>query len=160
IEALPYLKKLGINAIYLNPIFKAESLHKYDTEDYRHIDDHFGKKGDIADLAGRETDDPATWQWTPTDKLFLKFVDEAHKQGFKVILDGVFNHVGREFWAFQDVLKNGKNSKYADWFDVRDWNPPIKYIAWDRGSEPSSDGALPVFKKNPQTGLGPGAKAH
>src|SRR5207244_5928828 len=64
IEALPYLKSLGINAIYLNPIFKAESLHKYDTEDYRHIDDHFGTVGDIAKLAGTETDDPTTWQWT------------------------------------------------------------------------------------------------
>jgi glycosidase len=159
IQELPYLKSLGVTAIYLNPMFKAESMHKYDTEDYRHIDDHFGKKGDIAALHG-ETDDPSTWQWTETDKLFLDFVAKAHAMGFKVILDGVFNHVGREFWAFQDVLKNGKNSKYADWFDVRDWNEPIKYIAWDRGANPSSDGSLPVFKKNGETGLGPGPTAH
>jgi glycosidase len=159
IASLPYLQSLGVTAIYLNPMFKAESMHKYDTGDYRHIDDHFGTKGDIAQLSG-ETDDPATWQWTPSDKLFLEFVAKAHAMGFKVILDGVFNHVGREFWAFQDVLKNGRSSKYADWFDVRDWNAPIKYIAWDRGAEPSSDGHLPVFKKNPQTGLGDGPRAH
>ena len=57
------------------------------------------------------------------DKLFLDFVAEAHRQGFKVIIDGVFNHVGTTFWAFQDVIKNGKNSKYADWFDITDWTP-------------------------------------
>jgi glycosidase len=160
IEALPYLKSLGINAIYLNPMFEADSMHKYDTTDYRHIDEHFGSKGDIEEAWKTETDDPATWTWTKSDRLFLEFVAKAHAMGFKVILDGVFNHVGRSHWAFQDVLKNGKNSKYADWFDIRDWNEPIKYIAWDRGSEPSSNGALPIFKKNPETGLGEGPKNH
>ena len=160
IEALPYLKSLGINAIYLNPMFEADSMHKYDATDYRHIDDNFGTRGDVEQAWKTETDDPATWTWTPSDKLFLKFVDEAHKQGFKVILDGVFNHVGRSHWAFQDVLKNGKNSKYADWFDIRDFSQPIKYIAWDRGGEPTSDGHLPVFKKNDQTGLGDGPRNH
>lgn len=159
IESLPYLKKLGINAIYLNPMFEADSMHKYDTTDYRHIDDNFGFKGDLAAQHG-ETDDPKTWKWSKSDKLFLDFVRQAHEQGFKVILDGVFNHVGRSNWAFQDVLKNGKQSKYADWFDVRDWNQPIKYIAWDRGSEPSDDGALPVFKKDDKLGLVHGPREH
>jgi len=159
IAELGYLKSLGVTAIYLNPMFKAESMHKYDTADYRHIDDHFGFKGDLADVSS-ETDDPATWQWTRSDKLFLDFVDQAHKQGFKVILDGVFNHVVRPFWAFQYVLKNGKSSKYADWFDIRDWNEPIKYIAWDRGGTPSSDGALPVFKKDAKLGLVHGPREH
>jgi cyclomaltodextrinase len=159
IQALPYLRKLGINAIYLNPMFEADSMHKYDTTDYRHIDDNFGFKGDIVQLHG-ETEDPSTWQWTKTDKLFLEFVAQAHAMGFKVILDGVFNHVGRSNWAFQDVLKNGKNSKYADWFDVRDWNDPMKYIAWDRGADPSSDGALPVFKKDAARGLADGPRQH
>jgi glycosidase len=80
--------------------------------------------------------------------------------GFKVILDGVFNHVGRDFWAFKDVLKNGKNSKYASWFDIRDWKQPIKYIAWDRGDTPSSDGSLPIFKKDPRLGLVHGPREH
>jgi cyclomaltodextrinase len=158
IQALPYLKSLGITAIYLNPMFEADSLHKYDTSDYRHIDEHFGFKGDIEQLKG-ETEDPATWQWTKTDKLFLDFVAKAHGMGFKVVLDGVFNHVGRDFWAFKDVLKNGKNSKYASWFDVRDWNQPIKYVAWDR-SEPSNDGSLPIFKKDPHLGLVHGPREH
>lgn len=158
IWALPYLKSLGITAIYLNPMFEADSLHKYDTSDYRHIDEHFGFKGDITDLHG-ETEDPSTWQWTRTDKLFLDFVAKAHAMGFHVILDGVFNHVGRDFWAFKDVLKNGKKSKYANWFDITDWNQPIKYIAWDR-DRPSSDGALPIFKKDPKLGLVHGPREH
>ncbi len=159
IWALPYLRELGVNAIYLNPIFEADSMHKYDTSDYRHVDDNFGFKGDIDQLHG-ETDDPATWQWTKSDKLFLEFLAEAHRQGFKVIIDGVFNHVGRHFWAFQDVLKNGKKSKYADWFDVRDWTPPIKYISWDHGSTATDDGALPIFKKYPKLGLVHGPREH
>lgn len=158
IWALPYLKNLGITAIYLNPMFEADSLHKYDTSDYRHIDEHFGYAGDIEQLHG-ETDDPKTWQWTKTDKLFLDFVAKAHAMGFHVILDGVFNHVGRDFWAFQDVLKNGRRSKYAGWFDIRDWHQPIKYIAWDRDG-PTSDGALPILKKDPVLGLVHGPREH
>ncbi|HEX8520664.1 MAG TPA: alpha-amylase family glycosyl hydrolase [Tepidisphaeraceae bacterium] len=157
--ALPYMREVGINAIYLNPIFEADSMHKYDASDYRHIDDNFGVKGDLAELQG-ETEDPSTWKWSKSDKLFLDFVAEAHKQGFKVIIDGVFNHVGRSHYAFQDVLKNGKSSKYADWFDVRDWNPPIKYISWDKGADATDDGALPVFKKDPQLGLVHGPREH
>ena len=143
--SLPYLRKLGVNAIYLNPIFKANDLHKYDTTDYRHVDDTFGFKGDLDEIKG-ETDDPATWQWSKTDKLFLSFLAEAHRQGFKVIIDGVFNHVGRANWAFQDVMKNGRNSKYADWFDVTSWQP-FHYRAWD-----GNDGALPIWRKDPETG--------
>ncbi len=158
-QALPYLRSLGINAIYLNPMFEAESMHKYDTSDYRHIDEHFGVKGDIEQLVG-ETEDPATWQWTASDKLFLDFVAEAHRQGFHVILDGVFNHVGRDFWAFKDVMKNGQASKYASWFDIRSWDPPIKYIAWDKGNNPTSDGSLPVLKKSKETGLADGPRQH
>ncbi|MGE5609699.1 MAG: alpha-amylase family glycosyl hydrolase, partial [Bacillota bacterium] len=76
LQQLPYLRRLGVNAIYLTPIFKADDYHKYDTLDHRHVDDHFGFKGDIDQLIG-ETDDPMTWQWTPTDQLFLHFLDEA-----------------------------------------------------------------------------------
>ncbi|MEA2735225.1 MAG: cyclomaltodextrinase / maltogenic alpha-amylase / neopullulanase, partial [Humisphaera sp.] len=155
IEALPYLRKLGVNAIYLNPVFEADSMHKYDASDYRHIDDNFGFKGDIAQLKG-ETDDPKTWQWTKSDKLFLEFVDKSHQMGFKVVIDGVFNHIGKSHPFFQDVLKNGKKSKYADWFEITDWESnPIKYKAWDQ-----ENGHLPVFKKDPQRGLAPGPYAH
>ncbi len=151
--SLPYLRKLGVNAIYLNPIFKANDLHKYDTTDYRHVDDTFGYKGDYDALKG-ETEDPATWQWTKTDKLFLQFLAEAHREGFKVIIDGVFNHVGKANWAFQDVVKNGRASKYADWFEVTSWEP-FHYNAWD-----GNDGALPRFKKDEITGLVHGPYEH
>jgi cyclomaltodextrinase / maltogenic alpha-amylase / neopullulanase len=151
--SLPYLRKLGVNAIYLNPIFKAADMHKYDTTDYRHVDDNFGFKGDYDELKG-ETEDPATWQWTKSDKLFLQLIAEAHRQGFKIIIDGVFNHVGRANWAFQDVLKNGRQSKYADWFDITSWEP-FHYHAWD-----GDDGALPVLRKDNATGLVHGPREH
>src|SRR5205814_5670695 len=156
IEALPYLRSLGVNAIYLNPMFEAESMHKYDTADYRHIDDNFGVKGDLAQLAG-ETDDPATWKWSASDRLFLTFVEKAHAMGFKVILDGVFNHVGKAHPFFQDVLKNGKNSKYAKWFEITDWGTDgtIQYKAWDK-----PNGELPIFRKTPDTGLAQGPYEH
>ncbi len=171
-QSLPYLRELGVNAIYFNPIFEAESMHKYDTADFRHIDDNFGVKGDIAKLSG-ETDDPATWQWTESDKLFLDFLAEAKKQGFKVIIDGVFNHTGRAHPFFQDVLEKGKNSKYADWFEITDWGDEsnwkkmedpytvhgkpggVQWKAWDQ-----ENGHLPVFKKDGQLGLAPGPRDH
>ncbi len=157
-QELPYLRSLGINAIYLNPIFQAWDMHKYDTTDYRHVDEHFGVKGDIEALQG-ETEDPATWQWTASDKVFLDFLAEAHRQGFKVIIDGVFNHVGTRFWAFQDVVKNGKTSKYASWFDINDWTPsenaPFHYHAWDK-----DNGALPALKKDPVLGIAHGPREH
>lgn len=157
-EELPYLRQLGVNAIYLNPVFQAVDLHKYDTSDYRHIDENFGYVGDIEQLKG-ETEDPTTWQWTRSDKLFLDFLADAHRQGFKVIIDGVFNHVGRQFWAFQDVLKNGKQSKYAGWFEITDWNPgknaPFHYRAWD-----GDNGALPELKKDPKLGIAHGPREH
>jgi glycosidase len=157
-EELPYLRELGVTAIYLNPVFQAVDLHKYDTSDYRHIDENFGYIGDIEQLQG-ETDDPATWQWTRSDKLFLDFLADAHRQGFKVIVDGVFNHVGRKFWAFQDVLKNGKQSKYAGWFEITDWKPgknaPFHYRAWD-----GDNGALPELKKDPKFGIAHGPREH
>ena len=162
-QALPYLRKLGVTALYFNPVFEAESLHKYDATDYRHVDQHFGFAGDFADLHG-ETEDPATWQWTRTDKLFLDLVADAHRQGFRVIVDGVFNHTGKQFWAFQDVLKNGRASKYADWFQINKWEPgkdrdgntvPFQYAAWD-----GDNGALPAFRKDDKLGIVHGPREH
>ena len=163
-EKLPYLRSLGVNAIYLNPVFEAESMHKYDTADFRHVDDNFGVEAAPGEdheiypytVAG-ETDDPATWKFSASDKLFLDFIAEAHRQGFHVVIDGVFNHVGTAHYAFQDVLKNGKKSKYADWFEVTDWGDgtpgSIQYNAWDKKS-----GALPVFKKDAALGLAQGPR--
>lgn len=161
-EALPYLRELGVNAIYFNPVFEGRSMHKYDTSDFRHIDDNFGVKGDLDRLAG-ETDDPATWQWSQSDLIFLEFIEEAHRQGFKVILDGVFNHVGEGHFAFQDVLKHGRESAYADWFDIIDWGEGgepgkpggVQWRGWDH-----DNGQLPLLKKDAVNGLADGPREH
>lgn len=105
-DNLDYLNQLGINCIYLNPVFEAASYHKYDTIDYRKIDPCFGTLEDLKDL-----------------------VADCHRLGIRVILDGVFNHCGSGFFAFQDVLKNGEASPYKDWFyelhfPVRYQDPP------------------------------------
>lgn len=152
-EKLPYLRDLGVTAIYFNPIFQAESLHKYDASDYRHIDDRFGVAGSINKLKG-ETTDPATWQWSDSDKVFLDFLNEAHRMGFKVIIDGVFNHTGRDFWAFQDVLKNREKSEFADWFEIKSWKP-FHYEAWDK-----EDGSLPKLKHDEALGLAAPIREH
>jgi glycosidase len=125
IEKLDYLSDLGITAIYFNPVFDAISLHKYDASTYHHIDHTFGPnpRGD-RDLIKTETDDPATWKWTSADSLFLRLIKEAHQRRIRVIIDGVFNHSGTRFWAFQDVMKNQQRSRYATWYDVRKWDDP------------------------------------
>ena len=147
---LPYLRSLGITAIYLNPVFRSPSIHKYDTKDYRHVDDEFGVPADDAETAGELDEDPATWRWTKSDKILLDFVAEAHRQGFKVVLDGVFNHAGSQFGPFLDLKANGQKSKYADWFTVTKWDP----LTWmSFGDRPG--GNMPEFKKDPVTGLAP-----
>ncbi len=169
-EKLPYLRELGINAIYLNPIFEGESMHKYDTADFRHVDDNFGVKQSkpFNGLPG-ETDDPETWRWSGSDRVFLDFLKESHRQGFKVVIDGVFNHVGVAHPFFQDVLKNGRKSRYADWFEITDWGLDtnagkpssygkpggIQWVAWDQ-----PNGALPAFKKDAKLGLAEGPREH
>ncbi len=100
-ENIEYLKELGINCIYMTPIFAANSWHKYDSVDYFEIDPCFGTKED-----------------------FRQLVDDCHRNGIRVILDGVFNHCGPGFFAFRDLLQNGSASKYADWFYVKDF--PIR----------------------------------
>ena len=106
----------------------------------------FGFKGDNEAVIPQETLDPKTWLWTPSDRLFLQFVKAAHAQGLKVIVDGVFNHMGRNSFALQDVLAHGRSSPYADWFDITSWGPPVRYKSWDHG------GAMPNFRKDSQTG--------
>jgi cyclomaltodextrinase len=125
-EKLDYLKSMGIGAIYLNPMFESPSLHKYDARFYHHIDKNFGPdpEGDRKLWAEEDPSDPATWKWTAADRLFLEFVKEAHKRKLKVILDGVFNHVGMTFWAFEDIKKNQQSSRFKDWFTIKRWDDP------------------------------------
>lgn len=91
-EWIPHLKKMSINAIYFGPVFES-SHHGYDTRDYLNIDKRLGTNEDFKDLCKK-----------------------LHENDIKIVLDGVFNHVGREFWAFKDIQKNGRNSKYCSWF--------------------------------------------
>jgi glycosidase len=92
-DNVQYLKELGVNAIYMNPIFAAGEYHKYDLIDYYQVDPCFGSNEDLKDL-----------------------VKTFHQEGIRVIIDGVFNHCGWKFFAFEDVVLNGEASKYKDWF--------------------------------------------
>jgi len=97
-EKLEYIASLGVNAVYLCPIFKSNSNHRYHTVDYFEIDPVLG-----------------------TLKDFDKLVKKAHKLGLRVILDGVFNHCSRGFFQFNSLMELGKNSPYVDWFHVHGW---------------------------------------
>ena len=92
-ENLDYIASMGFNCIYLNPIFAAESYHRYDTLDYYQVDPHMGSKEDVRAL-----------------------VEKAHSLGIRVLLDGVFNHISSRHFLFQDVLRNGMESKYYSCF--------------------------------------------
>lgn len=120
LDKIDYLKDLGINAIYFNPLNDAPSLHKYDARNYHHIDRNFGTnpRRDEALLKKENPASPGSWVWTSADSLFLKVVQEAHKRNIRVVMDYSWNHTGTQFWAFQDVMKNGSKSKYADWYYV------------------------------------------
>lgn len=124
INKLDYIKSLGIGAIYLNPVFDAVSMHKYDGSTFHHADVNFGPapETDAVLMKSEVPDNPKTWQWTTADKKLLELIKTAHQKGLKVVLDGVFNHTGVQFWAFQDIVKNGKDSKYADWFQVKSFD--------------------------------------
>src|SRR5204863_8378493 len=101
INKLEYLTDLGINAIFFNPLFYSRSLHKYDGNSYHHIDPFFGPdpEGDLKLIAKENGSDPKTWQWTAADKLFLDLVRRCHERRIRVVIDGVFNHTGRDFFA-------------------------------------------------------------
>lgn len=146
-EKLGYLKELGVNAIYFTPIFHAESLHKYDATSYVHVDEHLGVVGDYASAEAKEDLlDPSTWTFTGSDRVFLDFLREAKALGFRVVVDGVFNHVGTRHPALRDVREKGAASRYADWFSVRSWEP-FEYEGW------AGFGSLPAFRKDDEHGL-------
>ena len=107
IERFDYLLDLGINAIYFNPIFHATSNHRYNISDYYLIDRKLGNKHDFSEL-----------------------LDVAHKNDVRIVIDGVFNHCGRGFFAFNDVLENHRYSPYMDWFHLNNV-PPDAYSPGD-----------------------------
>lgn len=149
LNKLDYLQDLGINAIYFNPLNDAPSLHKYDARSYHHIDVHFGPdpEGDKKIMAAENPNDPATWQWTAADRLFLKLVDEAHRRSIRVVVDYSWNHTGSEFWAWKDILKNQEHSAYKDWYEILAFDDPatpeneFRYQGWANVS------SLPEIKK-------------
>lgn len=110
-QSIPYLLNLGITAIYLTPIFRAESYHKYDTIDYFAVDPCFG-----------------------TDQEFRSLIASLHDQGIRIILDGVFNHCSQHHPFFQDVIAQGQASTYWDWFTVHGddvtFDPEPNYACW------------------------------
>jgi glycosidase len=103
---IEHIDRLGANALYLGPLFESGS-HGYDTADYYHVDRRLGERATLAYLSSR-----------------------LHARGIRLILDGVFNHVGRHFWAFRDVLANGPASPYCDWFHG---------LRFDAGNSPFGD---------------------
>ena len=111
-EWIPHIKKTGANAIYFSPVFESDT-HGYNTRDFMKIDCRLG-----------------------TNEDFKKLVKELHDNGIKVVLDGVFNHVGRGFWAFKDVLEKRWDSQYKDWFNISfdgnsNYNDGLWYEGWE-----------------------------
>ena len=109
---IPHIEKLGANAIYFSPVFESDT-HGYNTRDYTKIDTRLG-----------------------TNEDFRSICENLHKAGIKVVLDGVFNHVGRGFWAFQDVLEKRWDSPYKDWFHISfdgnsNYNDGLWYEGWE-----------------------------
>ena len=123
VERLDYLQDLGVNAVYFTPIFQSASNHRYHTHDYEKVDPMLG--GNAA---------------------LRRLLDEAHARKMRVVLDGVFNHASRGFFQFHDILENGADSAYLDWFTVNEF--PLN--AYDHGKQPAYKAwwglpALPKF---------------
>lgn len=133
IDKLDYLQSFGVNAIYLNPIFMAPSHHKYDGMMYHHVDPYLGPdpRADLKKISQETPEDPTTWEWTEADKLALKLIAEVHQRGMKIIFDGVFNHMGINSFAFQDVVKNQAKSRFGDWFTIKSWDDSVKGTKFD-----------------------------
>lgn len=149
VEKLDYIKDLGITAIYFNPVFEGDSMHKYDASAFHHIDDNFGAPGPVPPRWTHQPDnrqhDPEDWSWTESDRYFLDvLLPEARRRGIRVVIDGVWNHTGRNFWAWQDILQHGADSPYAEWFYVNfDENGTVEsWQAWD-----GPQGWLPKFRQ-------------
>ncbi|MEA3335812.1 MAG: glycoside hydrolase family 13 protein [Chloroflexota bacterium] len=114
VEHLDYLQDLGISAIYFCPVFQSTANHRYHTYDYYQVDPILGGN----------------------DALF-SLINQAHRRGIRIVLDGVFNHASRGFFQFNHLLENGPSSPYLDWFIVNGWplhayegSQPPNYAAW------------------------------
>lgn len=114
LEELDYIQSLGVNAIYFTPIFQSASNHRYHTHDYYQVDPMLGGNQALREL-----------------------LDAAHSRNMKIVLDGVFNHSSRGFFFFHDVLENGSNSPWVNWFKIQGWplapydgQLPANYDAW------------------------------
>jgi glycosidase len=130
---IPYMKDLGINAIYFNPLNDAPSLHKFDASYYHHIDRNFGNdvEGDRWLLENEVHSDPSKWIWTNADLLFLDLIEELDRNEIKVIVDFSFNHTGKSFWAFKDILEKKEKSEYLDWYEINSISEEgIDYTGW------------------------------
>lgn len=126
LDWIPHIAKLGVNAIYFSPIFESDT-HGYNTRDYKKIDVRLG-----------------------TNEDFKNIVKELHAKNIKVVLDGVFNHVGRGFFAFQDVLANRENSRYRYWFNISfEGNSCYNDGLWYEGWEGNYD-LVKLNLKNPE----------
>jgi cyclomaltodextrinase / maltogenic alpha-amylase / neopullulanase len=132
IEQLDYIQDLGFNAIYFTPIFQSTCNHRYHTHDYYQVDPLLG---------GNEA--------------LYRLLEAAHWRGMKVVLDGVFNHVGRGFFFFNDILENGSYSPWLDWFRVEGWpvsaydgDRPANYKGWfDNRALPELNHANPAVRE-------------
>ncbi|MBF6641979.1 alpha-glucosidase C-terminal domain-containing protein [Flavobacterium sp. J49] len=160
INKLDYIKSLGVNAIYLTPIFWSPSSHKYDALCYHHVDPTFGPdpEGDVAMMKNENPLDVKSWVWTKADLLALKLIKEVHARNMRIIFDGVFNHMGMKSFAFEDVQKNQQASAYSDWFSIDSWDDPAKgttfqYKGWFGVK------TLPEFKED-EKGIVAGPKAY
>lgn len=111
-EWIPHMKKLGINAVYFSPVFESDT-HGYNTRDYKKLDVRLG-----------------------TNEDFKEVCEKLHENGIRVVLDGVFNHVGRGFYQFQDVIRSRENSPYLNWFHINlggnsGYNDGLWYEGWE-----------------------------
>jgi len=163
VDRLDHIADLGATAVYLNPVFEAASLHKYDARDHRHVDPSFGPPGATAEGEGV---DASTWSWTRADRYLLDVVlPEMRERDLRLILDGVWNHVGLDHWAFVDVRERGVDSAYAGWFEARfseegggSGAPAGALIAWRAWD--GANGSLPEFRQTPEGDLVAPVKAH
>ncbi len=160
IEKLDYLQDLGITAIYLNPVFDSPSLHKYDGNSYHHIDPNLGPdpEGDRKLMLTEDPLKPETWVWTKADLMALELIEKAHARGIRVVFDGVFNHMGQNSFAFQDVLKNQQKSRYKDWFTVKSWRDEATGSVFDYEGWFGVK-SLPEFRED-ENGIVDGPKAY